>query len=325
MDIKKLLTKLSNGAFIGNVDTVKETVDEFLGFKTEKDKNNNLYAYKDFGKEKTLLLEAHIDEIGFIVTDIVDGFLRVEAVGGIDPRMLFGQKVKFFGKKEVKGIFCSTPPHLKGKDETKFDIKTMAVDTGLKDAKEFLSLGDFGVFDIECNELLNNQITGKALDNRAGCVAVLKAFKDCENSNYNLALLLSSGEELGHRGAIPGAFKASPDYAIAVDVSFGECYGVPSYKTAKLGSGAMVGISPILNEQVVAKLLEISGNCGTTEVMGNRSGTNADVISISKYGVKTGLISIPLKNMHTPVEIVEINDILAVSDLIIKFAESEVL
>lgn len=325
MEIKKLLIKLSNGAFIGNVDTVKEVVDEFLGFKTEKDQNNNLYAYKDFGKEKTLLLEAHIDEIGFIITDIVDGFLRVEAVGGIDPRMLFGQKVKFFGKKEVKGIFCSTPPHLKGKDDQKFDIKEMAVDTGLKNAKEFLSLGDFGVFDIECNELLNNQITGKALDNRAGCVAVLKAFKDCENSNYNLALLLSSGEELGHRGAIPGAFKVNPDYAIAVDVSFGDCPGVAKHKTSSLGSGAMIGISPILNETVTEGLLNLSNNNGTTEVMGNRSGTNADVISISKYGVKTGLISIPLKNMHTPVEIVEINDILAVSDLIIKFAESEVL
>ena len=325
MDIKNLIGKLSNGAFIGNVDTIKETIDEFLGFKTEKDQNNNLYAFKDFGKEKTLLLEAHIDEIGFVVTDIVDGFLRVEAFGGIDPRMLFGQKVKFFGKKEVKGIFCSTPPHLKSKETQKFDIKDMAVDTGLKNAKEFLSLGDFGVFDTEVTTLLNNQITGKALDNRAGCAAVLKAFKDAENSNYNLALLLSSGEELGHRGAIPGAFKINADLAIAVDVSFGECPGVPSHKTAKLGTGAMIGISPILNEIVTERLLKLSNNNATTEIMGNRSGTNADVISISKCGIKTGLVSIPLKNMHTPVEIVEINDVLAVSDLLIKFAESEVL
>lgn len=325
MDVKHLIAKLSNGAFIGNVDTVKETVDEFLGYKTEKDQNNNIYAFKDFGKEKTLLLEAHIDEIGFIITDIADGFLRVEAVGGIDPRMLFGQKVKFFGKKEVKGIFCSTPPHLKGKDEQKFDIKNMAVDTGLKDAKEFLSLGDFGVFDVTATNLLNNTVTGKALDNRAGCVAVLKAFKKCKNSNYNLALLLSSGEELGHRGAIPGAFKVNPDYAIAVDVSFGECPGVASYKTAKLGSGAMVGISPILSEEVTEKLLKLSNNLGTTEIMGNRSGTNADVISISKCGVKTGLVSIPLKNMHTPVEIVSLDDVFTVSKLLIDFAESEVL
>jgi len=324
MAIKNLLTTLSNGAFIGNIDTIKNAVDEFLNIKTEKDQNNNLYAFKDNGKEKTLLLEAHIDEIGFIITDIVDGFLRVEAVGGIDPRMLFGQKVKFFGKKEVKGIFCSTPPHLKSKDEQKFDIKEMAVDTGLKDAKEFLSLGNFGVFDVTADILLNNQITGKALDNRAGCVAVLNTFKNA-NANYNLALLLSSGEELGHRGAIPGAFKVAPDYAIAVDVSFGECPSVASYKTAKLGSGAMVGISPILNEKVTNRLLTLSNNNGTTEIMGGTSGTNADVISISKCGVKTGLVSIPLKNMHTPVEIVELNDVLAVSDLLIKFAESEVL
>lgn len=324
MTVKNLITELSNGAFIGNIDTVKKVVDEFLEIETQKDQNNNLYAFKDNGKEKTLLLEAHIDEIGFIVTDIVDGFLRVEAVGGIDPRMLFGQKVKFFGKKEVKGIFCSTPPHLKGKGDQKFDIKDMAVDTGLKNAKEFLSLGDFGVFDLQCEELLNNQITGKALDNRAGCVAVLNAFKNAK-ANYNLALLLSSGEELGHRGAIPGAFKIAPEIAIAVDVSFGECPGVAEYKTAKLGSGAMVGISPILSGAVTERLLKLSNNNGTTEIMGGRSGTNADVISISKCGVKTGLISIPLKNMHTPVEIVEIDDILAVSDLIIKFAESEVL
>jgi len=87
----------------------------------------------------------------------------------------------------------------------------------------------------------------------------------------------------------------------------------------------MVGISPILNEKVTNRLLTLSNNNGTTEIMGGTSGTNADVISISKCGVKTGLVSIPLKNMHTPVEIVELNDVLAVSDLLIKFAESEVL
>lgn len=324
MEIKNLVTNLSNNCFIGNVDTVKDTVDEFLGVKTIKDHNNNLYCFKDNGAKKTLMLEAHIDEIGFIITDIVDGFLRVNAVGGIDPKILFGQRVKFFGKKEVKGIFCSTPPHLKVKEEKSFDINTMAVDTGLKDAKEFLSLGNFGVFDTNAKELNNNQITAKSLDNRAGAAAVLYAFKYAK-AKYNLALLLSSGEELGNRGAIPGVFKIEPDYAVCVDVSFGETPGVPEYKTAKLGSGAMVGISPILNETVTQKLLELSNNNGTTEIMSGRTGTNSDVVSISKTGVKTGLVSIPLKNMHTPVEIADINDIKQVAELLIKFAESEEL
>lgn len=324
MELKNLVTNLSNGAFIGNIDTVKNTVDEFLMLETEKDKNNNLYAFKDVGADKTVLLEAHIDEIGFIITDIVDGFLRVEAVGGIDARILAGQRVKFFGKKEVSGVFCSTPPHLKGKEEKTFDIKTMAVDTGLKNAKEFLSLGNFGVFDTTALTLENDRITGKALDNRAGVAAVAYAFKNA-NSKYNLALMLSSGEELGCRGAIPGAFKIAPEIAVAVDVSFGETPGVPEHKTAKLGSGAMVGISPILNSLVTNKLLELSNNNGTTEIMGGRTGTNSDVISISKNGVKTGLVSIPLKNMHTPVEIIDLKDIKAVAELLIKFLESEVL
>lgn len=325
MELKKLLTGLSNGAFIGNIDTVKPIVDEFLGLETKKDKNNNLYAFKDNGKQKTLLLEAHIDEIGFIITDIVDGFLRVEAVGGIDARILSGQPVKFFGKNaEIKGVFCSTPPHLKGKEEKSFDIKNMAVDTGLKDAKEYLSLGDFGVFDVAALPLKEDRLTGKALDNRAGVAAVLTAFKNAK-ANYNLALMLSSGEELGCRGAIPGAFKIAPDFAVAVDVSFGETPGVPEYKTAKLGSGAMVGISPILSEEVTNKLLQLSNNNGTTEIMGGRTGTNSDVISISKNGVKTGLVSIPLKNMHTPVEVIDVKDVKAVADLLIEFLESEVL
>lgn len=322
MELKELTLALSNQAFIGSVNTLTPIIEQYLGVKLNKDVSNNFTAFKDFNANKTILLEAHLDEVGFVITHIDGGFLTVNSVGSIDAKFLPGQRVTFFGKDKVPGVFCSTPPHLKNGEKESFEIENLKIDTGLKDASLFLSVGDFGVFDTSSSLLINDLITAKSLDNRAGVAAVLYAFKNIKKSCYNIKLLLSSGEEVGLRGAITGAYKNNCDSAICVDVSFADTYGVKKYKTKPLSSGAMVGISPILNRDMSNKLLSLSKNA-TTEIMGGKTGTNADVISCSKEGVKTALISIPLKNMHTPVEIVDVCDIKATADLIIKYLECE--
>lgn len=323
MELSELIIALSNATKIGNIDETVDIIKDYLSpIEVKADDKGNITAFKKGKSDKTLLIDAHLDEVGFIITNIDKGFLTVSAIGGIDPRILKGQPVKIFGKKIVKGVFISTPPHLKKGDGTDTDINEIKVDTGLDDANKLISLGDKAVLDIKATKLLNNRICGKALDNRAGVSSALYAFKNIKNPYCNLKLLLSSDEEIGCRGAVIGGYEATPYKAIAVDVSFGDYPDIPSFKTRALGSGAMVGISPVLNYEMSKELIALDNN-NTVEIMGAKTGTTADVLALTKSGVKTALLSIPLRNMHTPVEVIDVNDVLSVSNLLIKYAESE--
>ena len=138
----------------------------------------------------------------------------------------------------------------------------------------------------------------------------------------NLVLCLSEQEELGTRGAKSATFSIFPDEAVAIDVSFGDAPDVAPTKCGKLGGGAMIGISPILNRKISDKLSDIAKENDIPyqfEVMGGTTGTDADVITITKSGVPCGLLSIPLRNMHTPAEVVDTKDIASVCDILEKY------
>ncbi|MEG1886911.1 MAG: M42 family peptidase, partial [Oscillospiraceae bacterium] len=141
----------------------------------------------------------------------------------------------------------------------------------------------------------------------------------------NVAFLLSDQEELGCRGAKTASFSIEPQEAIVVDVSFGDTPDIPSYKTGKLGDGAMIGISPILSPKISNRLKNLGQSLEIPfqpEVMGGATSTNADVISISKDGIPCGLISIPLRNMHTPAEVISIEDVKSVAKLLAAYVLS---
>lgn len=329
MDIKKVLFDLSAASavrgvadkaaqyFSPYVDSIEVGTDSVVGV---------LNGNSDY----SILIDAHLDEIGFIVTYIDEkGFLKVSAMGGIDARLLCSQAVVVHGKEDVVGFFCSTPPHLKKDADQAPKTEDLYIDTGLgDDLKKIVRVGDRVTFLQAPAQLLGGRITGKSLDNRAGITALIEAarqLKNAESLPCNVIFLLSDQEELGCRGARTKAFELTPDEAIVVDVSFGDAADMPKEKTGELSKGAMIGISPVLSRRVTDGLIKTAQHNNLQfqcEVMGGTTSTNADVISTAKSGIPCGLLSIPLRNMHTTVEVVDINDIQSTADIIVKYVLS---
>jgi len=276
-----------------------------------------------------LLLDAHIDEVGLIVNFIDEkGFLKVSKVGGIDRRALPAQTVTVHGKKAVKGVICTLPPHVQKNEDSSKVIKEdeIAIDCGMKkeEAEKIISLGDVVTIDADFTELQGDIITAKALDDRAGVCAILYALDLLKGKTlqYNLTVSFSSQEEIGCRGAAISAYNINPDLAIAVDVSYGNYVGSAENKTWKLGAGVMLGTAPVLDKTLFEKMKKIAKSKNIPhqiEVMGEKTSTNADVISLTRSGVKCALLSIPLRNMHTPVEAASVADIEATGRLIAEF------
>ena len=323
MDIKNTLFKLSQAVGIGNITDAADIAYDTLSKYTECHKNGltvigTLKAESDY----TLMLDAHIDEVGFVVTDIDnDGFLTVKNCGGIDLRSLPARVVTIHGKQKVTGVFCATPPHLGGVKEYD-DISALKIDTLLGGkAKDIISVGDFVSFNQTPAALYGSRVTGKSLDNRASVACLLELAERLSGKKlpFNVVFAFTDMEELGTRGAKTAAFSVSPDEAIVIDVSFGDAPDVSSGDCGKLSGGAMIGMSPILDKNISKKLVAVAKENNLpyqTEVMGGRTGTNGDVISVNKSGVKTGLVSIPLRNMHSDVEVIDLKDIENVCDLL---------
>lgn len=323
-NIKDVLFKLSNAVSIGNITCAADIACDILSkyAKTEQYGNNVIGKMSGNG-DYTLMLEAHIDEVGFIVTDIdSDGFLTVKNCGGIDLRTLPARQVTIHGKQTVKGVFCSTPPHLAKGTKEYDDIADLKIDTLLgENAKDVISVGDYVTFNAVAESLQNSLVTGKSFDNRAGVTCLLEVAKQLSRQTlpFNVVFAFTDAEELGSRGAKTTAFEVTPDKAIIIDTSFGNAPDVSERECGNLSEGAMIGLSPVLDKNLSQGLITCADDNNLpyqTEVMGSRTGTNADVVSLNKSGVKTGLVSIPIRNMHTDVEVLDIADIENVCDLL---------
>ena len=286
--------------------------------EVEKDKFGNVTADMPAG-EKTILLDAHMDRIGMIVTGIEEGgFLRVAKCGGMDARVLAAQDVTVWGKEPIYGVVTSTPPHLSTPEDAKKakDFDSILIDTGMtkEEAEKLISKGDRITVRCPHGELRNGRIFGAALDDRAGCAVIIRAAELIANAadRPSVKLLFSCQEETGGDGAITGSYNIDADECIAVDVSFADAPDMPSEKCGKLGKGPMIGIAPVLDYKISGKLKAIAANKEIPyqlELMGDSTGTNADHIAISKGGIRTGLVSIPQRNMHTGVEVIAVNDV----------------
>lgn len=330
-ELKDMIISLSqaNGT-PGLENEIAEKIVEFLpeGMTAQKDKNNNVIATFD-GTGKTYLLDAHADRIGLIVTAVTDGgFLRVAKCGGMDARVLAAQDVTVWGKKPVYGVITSTPPHLQSADDAgkAKDFDDMLIDTGLskEEAEKIISPGDRITVKSPVSELLNNRISCAALDDRAGCAVIIRAAEIITQSENapNLKLLFSAQEETGGTGAVTGSFNIDADECISVDVSFADAPDMPSKKCGKLDKGPMIGFSPVLSYEISRKLEAVAKQNEIPfqfELMSDATGTNADHIALSRGGIKTGLVSIPLRNMHTGVEVVSVADVENCAQLIAKY------
>lgn len=286
-----------------------------------RDRLGNLVAFRRCGADNAplLMLDAHIDEIGFIITGVDDGgFLKFAPVGGLDARVLPDAEVTVLTDPPIKGIVCCLPPHVQSAAEMEEFAKpdTLAIDIGYdkEKAAALVKPGTFAVSAAPFCALSNNRFTGKALDNRA-CVAAVIAALDAvkgEKLDYDIAFVASVQEELGTRGAKPAAFGLAPDAAIVLDVTFGAAPDAPEDGTFPLGGGITLCLGPAVDKALTDRLFSLADKLGVPcrpEVYGHDTGTNATPVQVTRAGIPVAVISIPIRNMHTPCEVIDFTDI----------------
>ena len=326
MDLEKCLFDLCKCHGVsGSEASVYETVSKYLAPYAEisTDKNGNLYSVLGYREaDKTILLDAHLDRIGFIITDINDdGFVKVDKVGGIDARVL--QDSVLVSENGLRGVVCCLPPHLTDGDESKaVPISKTWVDFGLPAdiVKEKLSIGDALTFAPNPIKLIGDKISSPALDDRCGVAALIRAAELIETDLYKVIIMLSAQEETYGTGAKTGAFQINADEAIAIDVSFASQPDISGqYSKIALGKGPMICISSVLNRMMSDKLIELAKDKDILyqlEPIAGTTGTNGDHIAVSKCGVKTAVVSIPQRYMHTPCEVISVEDVENTAQLI---------
>ncbi len=278
------------------------------------------------GTGKHILLDAHLDTIGFVVTGITDdGFVRVQKVGGVDMRATEGMELTLHGAKDIYGVVCTVPPHLSNGDTKVSTDGTVVVDIGMskEEAQNVILIGDRASFRSNFTVLGGDMVSSPYIDDRGGIVVLLKALEYAKTEN-EITLVCSAQEETGGTGATCASFNVSADLSLSVDVSFGETPDSNNRECGKMNGGAMIGYSPILNREYTEKLVSVAKKNDIPyqkEIMSGKTGTNADHITISKGGIPSVLVSLPIRYMHTPVETVSIKDIEACAKLIARFIE----
>lgn len=325
MDLKEILFSLSAADAVGCVKDAANLAEKLLSdaCKTQRADGLTVVGMLKGESDYTLMLDAHIDQVAMVVTDVdEDGFLTVANSGGIDIRALPSRRVIIHGRQKVNGVFCSTPPHLSNDKVEYDDISKLKIDTALgNNARSIISTGDYVTFAAQPKTLFGDRVCGKSFDDRAGvaCLIYLAHKLKDEKLPFNIAFVLSDGEELAMRGTRTASFRVNPDEAVAIDVSFADGIGIDKESCGTMGKGTMIGISPVLDTAISDRLIELASQekiAYQTEVMGSRTGTNADMISVNRGGVRCGLLSIPLRNMHTEVEIIDLKDLKATCDLL---------
>ncbi len=332
--IKKILFALCSAAAVSGDESAMFSLCEKLlpeSAEIKSDHNGNILAFiGSRNSGKTLVLDAHLDQIGLRVTNICsNGFLRAAKCGGIDARVLQGSAVTVHGKRDIPAIVACTPPHLSsGREDKACTVEKLWIDTGLTDAEasELIECGDSITFCSEPKTLLNHRVSALATDNRAGAAALIRTAWLLEGAETaaSTVLLFSSREEINALGAKTAAYTLDADECIAVDVSFAEQpsggYATPGI----LGKGPMLCISSTLDRataQAVMRIAEEEHIPYQIEVCAAATGTDADHISVTKSGVKTALLSIPQENMHTQAEIVDLYDIESTAQLLAAYAK----
>ena len=325
MDLKETIKALSRlPAPSGREEPAAERILELLRpnvDETRTDAMGNVFGLRRCGREgaPTLLLEAHMDEVGFVVTAAEEGFLKFSAVGGIDPRLLPGREVTVLAPEgPLYGVIACLPPHVLSAAEREKAVKIpeLYIDAGLtqEEAEKRVPPGSFGVFVGEPFDLAGDFLCGKALDDRL-CVAILLQVMEALKGvplGFDICFMAATQEEVGSRGASAGVFSAAPDYCIALDVTHAVTPDASAGpEVFEAGCGAVIDVGPNMNRRMSDALLAYCREKGIpykVEVDPGHTGTDAWPIQIAREGVCTGLLSVPLRYMHSPVECVKLSD-----------------
>jgi endoglucanase len=278
----------------------------------------------------------HIDEIGLIVHHIDDeGYLWFTGVGGWDPVILVGQRVEVCTREgRIPGVVGKKPIHLLKEEERKKvpELRSLHVDVGAGDGEEARSLvriGDVAVIAGEPVELPNRRVVSRAMDNRLGCYVALEAARlvaEAGGAPGEVAAVAVTQEEISFGGATTTAYSLRPDIAIVVDVTFATDAPGPEEKEVgrhKFGSGPVITRGSTLSPAVFELLhaaAEAEGMPFTVAASARQTGTDADAFHLSRAGIPTGVVALPLRYMHSPVEMVQLDDVENAARLIAAFA-----
>ena len=338
----KLLERLSNafgpsGSEEDVVKILRGAVEDYAD-ETCVDKLGNVLFYHN-GKKgyPRVMLAAHMDEVGFLVTFVEEtGFLRFDTIGGITNIVLPGQRVLLRGEKGyLKGVIGTRPPHLMTPEEQAKIIpkEDLFIDIGADDfnhAKDKgVDVGTMGVFDVEFADLGDGYYRGKALDDRAGCTVLAEVFKAMKDSPYNLVAVGSVQEELGIRGARTAAWQADPDFGLALEGTF--VSDVPTTRpdrvSSKIKGGPVVTImdrTAFTHPKVLRTLVNIAKEKSIPFQFKQvpLGGTDAGAIHLNKAGVPSGTVAVPCRYIHGPASILHVDDLKNSVRLVTEFVKA---
>ena len=325
MELVPLLRRLSEANGVSGYEhEVRQVVQEEFGRLADEvrtDALGNVIALKrGTGPEPrpAILLATHMDEIGLIVSDLEDGFLHFQQVGGYDDRVLLGQEVLVHGRRALAGIIGARPPHVLSQKERGQPVpyEDLRIDVGLspEDLPQVVRVGDLITMKRELIELQGNLVAGKALDDRVSVAAALVCLEDLGRMRHlwDVYAVATVQEEVGVKGAITSTYHLQPDVGIAIDVTWAKQPGTPDEYTYELGKGPTIGCGPNFHPKLQQALVETADELEMSyhlEPAARPGGTDAWAIQISREGIPAELISIPQRNMHTPVETVSTKDI----------------
>ena len=339
MDIKETLTELCNIPGPAGFETqvairIKDLLEKYMD-ETWIDVLGNVIGVRHCGKKnaRKLLFDAHIDEIGLIVTGVEEGFLRFARLGGLDARVISASGVIIQTDPPLYGVISVLPPHVLKKEDTEknFEIDDLFIDVGLthEEAEKLITPGTHGVLAGGVKDFGKNQVCGKAIDDRAGFTAILRALELLKETklDVDLYVMASVQEEVGVRGATTGAYSVAPDYCVIIDVDHAK---TPDAKKTEantaLGDGVIISRGPNMNPSLTDKLIKIATdndiNYQINVVPGGSSGTNARAIQISRDGVATAVLGLPMKYMHSTNEVASIDDIESTAALLCETAKA---
>jgi tetrahedral aminopeptidase len=308
----------------GEEDEVRELIRELVAGKSDRvfdDNLGNLFALKE-GPAPRIMVSAHMDEIGVIVTQIDEnGFLRMAPVGGVSPRLLLGQRLRF------RNGTTGTVYHKKIKDLKELDWNKLYLDIGQKDVEEALSvvkIGDQACLDQPFKAILGGRYLAKAMDDRAGCAVLIEAIRRLPDKlPQEVCFVFSVQEEVGLRGAKTASYRYEPHYGLAVDVTMVGDTPKAETMAVSLGKGPTVKVkdNSVLCHPLVRQFMVDTAEKHKIpyqlEVL-DRGGTDAGAINLSRGGVPSGAISIPCRYVHTPSEMIDSHDLNHAVDFLCK-------
>ncbi|MTI48143.1 M42 family metallopeptidase [Sporosalibacterium faouarense] len=339
MEAKEFLKKLCDGVGVsGYEETIRgPIIEEFkdLTNEIETDRLGNIIAVKHGENNKKnikIMLAAHMDEIGLMVKDIDDdGFIRFTTVGGFDPRTLLAQEVMIHGTESIFGVIGAKPPHLTspGEREKAIKIEDLTIDVGFtkEEIEKIVQIGDVITLNRQLIDLQGSMVSGKALDDRAGVVTMCECAKELAKLKHEADVYFVSTvqEEVGVRGATTSTYKINPDIGIAIDVGFGATPELPSEHSIEMSKGAGIAIGGNIHPTLREKLTDVAKEYNIDfqyEISPGPTGTDARAMQITRSGIPTLLLSLPLRYMHTSVETIDMKDIKTSAQMLARFIAS---